>query len=66
MPQQVSQLLSTLAPNLDLVLVAVIVGEIKRSQGWMRNDRLEELNRALSLNVVATKAEMDQSLVVTL
>ena len=32
----------------------------------MRNDRLEELNGALSLNVVATKAEMDQSLVVTL
>lgn len=65
MSEQVAQLFGTFATDLDLVLVAVVVGQIKRGQGWMRDDGPEKLDRALGLDVVATEAEMDQSLVVT-
>ena len=66
MSEQVAQLLGTLATNLDLIFVAVVVGQIKRGQGWMGDDGPEELDSAFGLDVVAAEAEMDQSLVVTL
>lgn len=66
MSEQVAQLLSTFASDLDLVLVAIVVSQIKRGQRWMGDDGPEKLDSALGLDVVATKAEMDQSLVVTL
>ena len=66
MSEQVAQLLGTLATDLDLVFVAVVVGQIKRGQGRMGDDGPEKLDSAFGLYVVAAKAEMDQSLVVTL
>ena len=59
MSEQVAQLFGTFATDLDLVLVAVVVGQIKRGQRWMRDDGPKKLDSALGLDVVAAEAEMD-------
>ena len=61
--EEVAQLFSSLAPNLDLVFVAVVVCEVERGQARVAHHALEKMHCSLSLDVIPAKAQMDERLV---
>lgn len=66
MLQKLAKLFSSFGTNFDLVLVAIVVGEIERGQTFMTDQTPEESNCTFGLNVVATQAEVHECLVVVL
>ena len=66
MPQHRTELLGALGPNLDLVLVAVVVGQVERCETLVPDQAAEEGDGTLSLDVIPAEGKMHNRLVVTL
>ena len=55
MPQHRTELLGALGPNLDLVLVAVVVGQVERCETLVPDQAAEEGDGTLSLDVISAE-----------
>ena len=64
--QQSAKFFCSFITNLNFVLVAVIVREVKRGHAFVAHQALEKLDSALDLDVITTQTETDDSLVVAL
>ena len=52
MPQHRTELLGALGPDFDLVLVAVVVGQVERCETLVPDQAAEEGDGTLSLDVI--------------
>ena len=53
--EQGTKLFSTFYTDLDFVLVAVVIGEVERSEAFVTLKAFEKLYGSFNLNIVTTK-----------